>query len=390
MTNTQKLIFGKGSIRKLAEEVKEIIGKKARIFLVTDKGIEKAGLLDKAKTSLNNEEFEVTVFDDITGEPTIETMRKASTALKEAKSNIVIGIGGGSVLDTAKAAAIMATNSGDISQYFEPAEKKIKQKPLPKILVPTTAGTGSETSPEIVAIDVEKSAKIFIADPATIADVAIVDPLMTVTCPPKQTAASGMDALAHAVECFLVSKPTPLTDAYALHAVKLIAENLREAYHHGDDVEARYNMSIAATLGGMCMVLIPCNIGHCVSEAIGVKYNIPHGISCSLVIPYQMEYNLPVCMERLASLAGYLGANTCGCSVRDAAKKAVDAVKTLIEDIELPKGLKEVNIPKADIPKLAEYLVNKRQYEYELPVWNPRKLTMENVTELLEKAWEGF
>jgi alcohol dehydrogenase class IV len=385
----QKLVFGKGAIEKLVEEVKQIAGKKARIFLVTDKGIEKAGLLEKAKAPLNREEFEIAVFDDITGEPTIGTMRKASTALKEAKSNIVIGIGGGSVLDTAKAASIMATNPEDIAQYFDPAEKKIKQKPLPKILIPTTAGTGSEASPEIVAIDEEENAKTFITDPATIADVAIVDPLMTVTCPPKQTAASGMDALSHAIECFLVSKPTPLTDAYALHAVKLIAENLRKAYHNGDDVEARYNMSIAATLGGLCMVLIPCNIGHCVSEAIGVKYKIPHGIACSLVIPYQTEYNLPVCIERLACLAGYLGADTCGCSVRDAAEKAVDAVKTLIEDIELPKGLKEVNIPRTDIPKLVEYLVNKRQYEYDLPMWNPRKLTMENVTELLEKAWEG-
>jgi alcohol dehydrogenase len=390
MDNVKKLIFGTGSVKKVGEEVERIAGEKATVFFVTDRGIEKAGLADNVRMLLEKEGFKVEVFNDVSVEPTFESIRKATTAIRETKCNVVVGLGGGSVLDTAKTASIMATNPGDVADYFTFLEDRVKQKPLPKILIPTTAGTGSEVSPYVVAIDEGKNEKNFITSPFAIADVSIVDPLMCMTCPPKQTAASGMDALSHAIECFLVSKPTPLSDAYALHAVRLIAENLRTAYYDGENVKARYNMSIAATLGGLCMVLIPCNIGHCVAEAIGPKYKIAHGIACAIVTPYQMEYNLPACIDRLVLLANCLGEDVHDYSKRVAAYKAINAVKDLIKDLELPTCLKEVKFPKEDMLQLAEYLVKKRQYDYNLPTWNPRKLSLENVTELLSRMWDGY
>jgi alcohol dehydrogenase class IV len=387
--NVKKLIFGIGSVKMVTEEANRLTGKKASVFLVTDKGVIKARLVDTVKEPLEKNEFRLEVFDDVFGEPTFKSMEEAVYAIRNAKYDLVIGLGGGSVMDTAKTAAALATNPGDVSYYYAMMEDRIKRKPLPLMLIPTTSGTGSETSPYAIAVDEEKCTKAFIASPSILPEVAIVDPLMSMTCPPKQTSSSGMDALSHALECFLVKKPTPLSDAYALHAVKLISDNIRKAFYSGDDLDARYNMSLAATLGGMCMQLIPCNIGHCIAEALGPMYGIPHGVICGLVTPYQMMYNFPACIERVATLAYYLGEDVHGLPTREAGLKAIKAVLRLIRDLELPTSLEELNVPKDDLPKLTKHLVEERQFQYDLPTWNPRRLTHENISELLENMWKG-
>lgn len=388
LENVKRLIFGVGSSEKVGEEAKRLGGDSATALLVTDSGVRGAGLIDNIKASIEEKGLTVDVYDKALPEPTMESMKRVAETVRSGKYNVVVGAGGGSVMDAAKTAAITATNSCEVEYYFSFLEDRVKVKPLPKILLPTTSGTGSEVTSFAVATD-EKGVKNFITSQSAVADVSIVDPLMTITCPPRQTAGSGVDALSHALESVLTLGATPVSDGFALHAIGLVFKNLRTAYYKGNSIEARNNMALAATLAGLSIVIVPATIGHCISEAIGPMYKIPHGVANAIVTPYQMEYNLSACTERLALVALYAGEDIHGLSTRDAALKAVAAVKNLITDLELPTSLKEAGVPKGDLPKLAEYLVKERQLLYDLPTWNPRRLTMDNVAELLDRMWKG-
>lgn len=386
--NVRHLILGVNAASKVADEVVRLAGEKARVFLVTDRGVQKQGLTDKLQADLHRRGFGIQTYDNVPGEPTFDSLRNATAAVRERDFDVVVGIGGGSVMDTAKTVAIMKANSGDVSSHFGGLEDRIKEKPLPKILLPTTAGTGSEVTCYAVAVN-EESVKTFITSSHALADAAIVDPLLSMTCPPRITACAGMDALAQAIECILTPCYTAISDALSLHAIELISRSLRSAYYEGDDLEARYNMAMAATLAGISINIVPNNIGHCVSEAIGPMYKIPHGVANAIVTPYQMQFNLPATVNRMATIATRLQENVHEMSKREAAKKAIRAVRALVEDLELPTSLRQMNVPREDLPRIVDHLVKERQILYDLPKWNPRKLTTENVTELLERMWEG-
>ena len=384
-----RLVFGTDSTNKIGEETKRLgIESDAKISLLVDAGVAKLGLADKVVTSLEAEGLKTEIYSEIEREPTLDTVQASVDFVRSGGFDVVVGIGGGSAMDVAKAAAIMATNPGQVPEYYGGYEDRISRKPLPKILVPTTGGTGSEMSNAAVAIN-EKAVKTFITSPYALADVAIVDPLMSVSCPPRVTASSGMDALSHALESFLTPRHTQISDAFALHAIRITASSLRTAYYEGEDVQARSNMALAAALGGMGMNMAPNNIGHCIAEAIGPMYKIPHGVTMALVTPYQMEYNLPASLERMALLASYLGEDVHGLAVREAAQEAVRSVSRLVEDLELPTSLKALRIPKSELPRIVSYIVEERQFMYDLTSWNPKKLSTENVTELFDKMWEG-
>lgn len=388
--NVGTLIYGANASKAISSEAKRLAVGKDPVLLVTDKGVMKAGVANKIREFMESERLHVEVYDELAAEPTLESSRKLSEKARERKLSLVVGVGGGAVMDSAKTAAVMATNPGDVNDYMAYAEDRVKEKSLPKILLPTTSGTGSEVSMFAVIIDT-KGVKNFMTSPKVLADTAIVDPLNVITCPPRQTAGSGMDAMAHSMENVLSLGYSPFSDMFGLQSIRLVAQNLRTAYYWGDNLEARYNMSLAAMLGGLVMGATPAgaNIGHCISEALGPMYKVPHGAACALVTPYMMDFNLPACIDRLAMVAEYMGLDVHGLSKRDAALMAVEATRDLVRDLELPVTLKEVNFPKGDIPKFAKYLVEERQSYYYLQTYNPRKLTMENVTELLEKMYEG-
>jgi alcohol dehydrogenase class IV len=207
------------------------------------------------------------------------------------------------------------------------------------------------------------------------------------------TAGTGVDALSHVVEALMSVQANTISDALSLEAVKLIFKSLRTAYHHGEDIEARWNMSLAATLGGWVIgfpwIGGPATIGHCVSEAVGSKYHMPHGVACGIALPYAMEYNYPLLIDKLAMVSTAMGEDTGDMTKRDAAYKSIEATLRLMEDIDTPISLKEVGVPREDLKPLAEYVVTERQHMYDLKTFNPRKLTLENVTQLLQKMWEG-
>jgi alcohol dehydrogenase class IV len=385
------IFYGAGSTNSVCSEVKRLSETKDPVLLVTDKGVMKAGVSNTVMKILEKEALSVEVYDELTAEPTLVNARKVAEKARERKYSVVIGVGGGAVMDMAKTAAVMATNAGDVNEYLALVEaSEIKKEPLPKILLPTTSGTGSEVSTYAVIVD-SKGVKSCITGPKVFANTAIVDPLNVITCPPKQTAGSGMDAMAHSLENFLSFGASPFSDMYALQSIRLVSQNLRRAYHWGENLEARYNMSLAALMGGWVMGATPNggNVGHCISETLGPMYNVPHGVACALVTPYMMEYNMPACIERVAQTADVMGLNTGGVSKRDAAIMAIQAITDLLRDLEMPTSLKQVGFPKGDITKYAKYIVEERQFAYYLHLYNPRKLTIENFTKLLEKMYDG-
>ena len=387
----RRMVFGPNCVENVGSEAKRLGA--GEILLVTDKGVVKAGLAERVLEILGRDQLKVTVYDNIAAEPTVESVNAAVDFARADAYKLVIGLGGGSALDSAKMCANMITNPGDPMDYVNPAEDRFKKPSVPKILIPTTAGTGSEVTNYAVVIEKQTMYKTWAASSNCFAECAVIDPTMTLTCPPRVTAGSGMDVAGHSMEGLISRESNPLSDALAMEAVKLVFRNLRKAYHNGDDLEARAGMSMAATFGGMVIAYPwiggPAILGHCIAEALGPKFGIPHGVAVALALPFILEYNLPACTEKIASFAACLGLDTSGLSVREAASKVPRAVFQLMEDVELPTGLKQVNVPKAFLTPFTEYLVKERQYMYSLPKYNPTMLTIENIAQLLERMYEG-
>jgi alcohol dehydrogenase len=258
------------------------------------------------------------------------------------------------------------------------------------IAMPTTSGTGTEVTPyAVVSVDPVTHAKGAIADGKIVPDIALVDPLMTVTLPPKHTAMTGLDALSHAIESIMALTANPLSDALALTSIKLISENLRTAYHHGENINARYNLAWAASLAGWAISFSENTLGHALAQNFAPRYGIPHGISCAVSLPYAMDYNVPAIPDRLALIASTMGENISGLTKREAAIKAVKAVKHLLIDVEMPISLRELSVPKEDIPKLVDDLISGRTNQIPLLDKNPRKTTQESLLKVYERMWEG-
>ncbi len=385
-----RVLFGPGVIKELPREMARIAGKNVNALLITDKNLKKIGLADKVIRPLDRENCKCNVFLRDTIEPTYAAVREATSKGKD--FDFIIGFGGGSCMDTAKAVSMLATNPGDVSDYVYPDAKEIIYDTLPTILIPTTAGTGSEVTHESVIVEEKEGyrTKRFIKDRKIFSDVAIVDPELTVGMPPNITAATGMDALTHVSECLMSLNSHPLPELLEVEAIKLVSKYLRRAYYFATDIEARAGMSLAALLGG-CVITFPGGtwLVHCIAEHIGPKYNVPHGIACAIILPYVMEFNLPACIPKLSRFASAMGENVNGLSTRESAIKSVNSVFALAQDIGLPTTLKQVNIPKAEIAGLTKFIVDESQFIYGVPDNNPKKLTYENVSALFERIWEG-
>jgi len=372
------LFFGLNSINRIGPELSELAGGGGKLLLVTDKGVRGAGIVDKVLSGLRG--FEVDIFDEVEAEPHIECAERAAAIAREGGYRAVVGVGGGSSLDMAKVASIMATNPGKVADYL--GRGKLKRYGLPMVLVPTTAGTGSEVSPNAVVSLGET--KGWISDPRAFSDVSIVDPMLTLTMPPKVTASTGLDALTHAVECIMSLNSSPLDEAMDLAAIEMISKYLRIAYANGRDLRARYHMSLAATMAGMAIGIAGVVYGHSIGYTLSTRYHLPHGTACGLALPYVMEYNAISCPEKLARVAEAMGVDARYLPQMEAALEGAKAVRALMEDVGLPTSLKELGAPKGDLPKLAAEMIEK----YPRPN-SPRQLTKESALKLYERIWEG-
>lgn len=375
-----KVIFGPGSLDKLPSELSRIGGKK--FFLVTDKTIRAAGLADKVQAQLGGRDF--VIFDEVEPEPRIENAERISEESRRSGCDTIIGVGGGSVLDMAKIATIMISNQGKLQEYTQQVFNidTFERRGRPLCLIPTTAGTGSEVSSTSMII--QRESKKFLISPLLYPDVAIVDPVLTLTMPKSVTAATGLDALAHCIEGLMSRDSTLLTDALAYRGIELIAKNLRTAYSSGNDLKARTAMCLAATMAGM-VLQAKMVYGHSVAYTIAVRHRLPHGVSVAIPLPYIMEYNLDACVEKLAKIAELFGMGVHETKGSTLAHKAVEAVYHIIRDLNVPTSLRQVGVNRDSLNELARECLTL----YPRPN-SPVSMNEADASKLYERMWEGM
>jgi alcohol dehydrogenase len=326
------------------------------VLLVTDKMLAKLGMVEQIKGQLEAAGLKVTVFDSVEPDPTDITVHAGADMYQANRCDGLVSLGGGSSHDCAKAIGVVVTSGGNIRDYAGPDKLKARIPPL--VTINTTAGTGSEGTRISVVTNTERHLKTPIVDARCLASVAINDPRLMVGMPPLLTAATGMDALTHAVECYVSLLATPLTDALAMGAIKLIARWLRPAVANGGNLEARDKMAYAAYLAGIAFSNGRLGCSHAIAHQLGCFYNTPHGLGCAVVLPYVCEYNLIASPERFAEIAATMGEGIEGLTVMEAAAKAPAAIHKLNKDIGIPANLSELGVKEADLEALARDAYN--------------------------------
>jgi alcohol dehydrogenase class IV len=376
---TKRILFGAGSIEKIGQEAQILKGKKA--LIITDPGIIKSGLLQTVEKSVRAVEISFAVFDGVEPDPKIEVTEKALELAKREGINLIIGLGGGSSLDIAKLTAVLVTNPGKIDRFL--GIDLIPNPGVPLILVPTTAGTGSEVTPIAILSDTQEKLKKGVVSPYLFPEVAILDPKLTVGLPPSVTAFTGMDALTHAIESYISLNATDVTDILAFRAMELIAKNLRMAYAHGENLMVRSNMMEGSLLAGMAFANAGVAAVHAFAYPLGGEFHIAHGLANTLMLPYVLRYNIIGCPEKFSQMARAFGEPTGGISELDAAEAAVKFIERLSDDLRVPRRLRDVGIPESAIHQMAESAMKVTR----LLVNNPRKITLEDANAIYKSAY---
>jgi len=379
-SSPNRIIFGVGAAKQVGAEAKSLGGKK--VLIVTDWGVAKAGLVETIEESLRSEKIRADVFDRVEIEPPARVVDECAQLVREEGYNLIVGLGGGSSLDTAKGAAIMATNRGKVLDYA--GIDLIPKRGLPKILLPTTAGSGSEVTRIFAVTNEMDKTKRPVYSNFVLADVAILDPLLTVSMPPFVTATTGIDALAHAIESCVCVNATPLSDILAIEAIRLIGESLPVAYAKRDNIRARFNMIIAAALAGLAWQSSGLGAVHGLSYILETGYRIAHATATAIMLPHVMDYNKIGNLKKYAKIAQAMGENIEGLPDYEAAEKSISSVERLLESVKISIRLADHGVSKEDLPKLVEGGMNQAR----LFVPNPRDLTEEDVRNIYLKALE--
>ena len=366
---------GKGAIQNIVPELTNRGFKKA--FVVTDPDLVKFGVTSKVTSLLDEANFPYVVFDDIQANPTIQNVIDGVASYKEANGDVIIAIGGGSSIDTAKAIGIIITNPefSDVRSLEGVAPTKNPCTPI--IAVPTTAGTAAEVTINYVITDVERNRKFVCVDTHDIPIVAVVDPDMMATMPASLTAATGMDALTHAIEGYITKGAWEMSDMFHLEAIRLIAKNLRGAVENTP--EGREGMALGQYIAGMGFSNVGLGIVHSMAHPLGALYDTPHGIANAIILPTVMEYNASETKEKYREIARAMGVKGVDeMSVEEYRKAAIDAVKQLSKDINIPSNLKDI-VKKEDIPFLAQSAMDDA-----CRPGNPKNPTLDDIIKLYE------
>lgn len=372
-----RIKFGEGVSESIAEEIKAL--EKSRPIIITDKGLLKAGVVEKIEKALEKEGIEYIIFDGIEPNPRDLTVQKAYEAAKEFNADVLIAIGGGSSMDTAKGVGVLMTHGGVINDYE--GLDKVKKPICDLIAIPTTVGTGSEVTFWSVITDTKRHFKMSVGSPLVAPKLALVDPNLVASLPPAIIASTGMDALTHAIEGYTCTVAEPITDACGIYAIKMISDNLRNAVYT-DDPDAKANMLLGSLIAGICFGNSDIAGVHCMAEALGGLYDTPHGIANAILLPYVMEYNYVANVEKFAKIAEAMGEPTEGMSARDAAYQAVLAVHKLNKDLEIP-SLKDIGAKEEDFQELAQRSSVNVSVDS-----NPRKADVSDFLALFKKAYQ--
>jgi alcohol dehydrogenase class IV len=350
LLNVGRIIAGPGSLSTI-QEIPAAYGAE-KVLIITDQGVWNAGLIEKPKTILESAGFRVAVIHDTPPEPAVDQVKTIFQQAKTLEGQMIIGIGGGSAMDVAKLVSVLLTNDVSLEQLL--GKTQIAHRGLPTLMVPTTAGTGSEATPNAIVLVPEEEVKIGIVNNKLIPDCVILDPLMTLNLPPAVTAATGMDALAHAIECYTSKKANPFSDTFALKAVGLISNSLRRAYREGQNIDARHDMLLGALFGGMCISTSGTTAVHALAYPLGGKYRMPHGLSNAVLLPHIMQFNLDAVEDRFRDIAVAMGLDVSGLTTRKAAEKMIENLYALNKDLNIPSGIAAQGVTEADLDGLVE------------------------------------
>lgn len=372
-----KVIRGLGAVEEVGKEAIALGAKKA--LIVTGKSVRGAGLVEIVEAPLKAEGIETVVFDEVMPDPTVKLVEKGTEIVRNGNFDVIIGLGGGSNIDAAKAMSVMANNPGTICDYEGSVE--FETPPMPIIAVPTTAGTGSEVTYSSVMTDTERNYKFVVWSSMITAKVAILDPQMPATCPVMPRIAAGMDALTHAIESYLSKTNNPYSESLALSSIKLISDNLRISIADANNTEAMANMQLAANMAGMAFTNTRLGIVHAIALPPSALFHVPHGIANAILLPYGMEFNLIGNPAKFADIAYAMGEDIDGLTAMEAAKLSVDAIRDLAIDIGAPQTLGSVGVTEDAMPKMVEDGMKSGHLAV-----NPRQVSAEDVTRIFIDA----
>lgn len=366
--------FGWGSLARLPGIASELGG--TRALVVGDPGVERAGLVARVVAVLAEAGIPAASFTDVQSDPDVKSVGKGADLAKSQGCDIVIGLGGGSALDTAKAVGLMLTNPGSIRDYV--GIGKVGQPGAPVVAIPTTAGTGSELTIWSVLSDKEQKVKISVGSVLNCPRVALLDPELTLSLPPAVTAATGMDALTHALESYVNKATQPISEAMSEQAMALIARSLRVAVAQPDNARARADMLLASTIAAMAFNSTRLGVVHAFAMPLGARFHIPHGLVNAIMLPAVMRFNLPGNLGKYARIAEIFGEPVAGLSLRDAAERSVVAIEQLKADVGITAKLGEFGLTEADF----DSVIDEAMQSGNVPV-NPRQPTRDDMKALL-------
>ena len=371
--------FGPGARKELPEVVKRL--GKSKALIVTDACLVKFGVAKMVTDVLDAAAIPYEIFSDVKPNPTVTNVKNGIEAYKKSGADFIIAIGGGSSIDTAKAVGIVINNPefSDIVSLEGCAPTKNKSVPI--VALPTTAGTAAETTINYVIIDEENHKKMVCVDPNDIPAVAIVDAELMYTLPASLTAATGMDALTHAIEGYITKGAWALSDMFEIEAIRMISRNLPTAVAEPSNAEARDAMAVAQYVAGMAFSNVGLGLVHGMAHPLGSLFDIPHGVANALLLPTIMEWNMPACLDKYPAIAEAMGVDISGMTKEEAAQAACDAVKALSIKVGIPQHLADINITEKDIPALSEQAIA----DVCTP-GNPRDVTIEEIVELYKKV----
>ncbi len=371
--------FGPGSRKELPGVVANL--GKTKALVVTDPGLVKFGVTAQVTDVLDKAGLPYEVFSDVKPNPTVSNVNAGIDAYRKAEADYIIAVGGGSSIDTAKAIGIVINNPEFSDIVSLEGVAPTKHKSVPVVALPTTAGTAAETTINYVIIDEVNKKKMVCVDPNDIPAVAIIDAELMYSLPASLTAATGMDALTHAIEGYITRGAWALSDMFEIEAIRMIAENLPTAVEKPSDAKARDAMAVAQYVAGMAFSNVGLGLVHGMAHPMGSLFDIPHGVANALLLPTIMEWNMPACVEKYGNIARAMGVNTDGMTAQEAAQAACDAVKALSVKVGIPQHLSDLGIKAEDIPALsAQALADV------CTPGNPKDVTIEDITALYTKV----
>ena len=378
-TGAKKIVFGRGAFQKLPEHIGEFSA--SRPLIIMDKQLAATGLKGQVEDLLKDGGLKGEIFARVDPEPKISLADEGAKLARKAKCDLVVGIGGGSAMDVAKAVAVLAANNGKAVDYL--GLNRVPGPGLPKIMLPTTAGTGSEVTFTSVFVRPDLKKKEGMNSPYLYPELALLDPFLTVSLPPGPTASTGIDALCHAIESYTSINASPLSELISLEAIALISEHLRTAVHDGTNLAAREKMLLGSLYAGLGLANAGVTAVHSLSYPLGGKYGIPHGLANTVLLPHVMNYNLPGALEKFADIAAAMGETVDNMPLREAAGLAVEAISALIADCGVQTSLEELGIEEGAFEELAKIALTVAR-----PLANnPRPVTLKDAVMIYEDAF---